>query len=593
MWERTPNPQGETVNSGATTNTKNNMKVKITKIPEGCTSAKVGDMVTIVKAAELDTLTANGLSYETEAETRLIKAREVAVDNAIKASKAFAPKEDTSEVRANAIAMEATKDGLGVSYISNLPPIKAAGLSNRVTASDAGEGLPRIDMGEVGLRETVRGFLQASEDDHKLLKNGGIVRACNKNEGKLEEIVTKARVKSTLMADIISAVQKGANFKLTEDFVKAAYDGYADPAGALGGLNTAITLQMNLGHLENQLIMIDDITTDVTGTPVLFNQWARSRYIKVPGVMLKTATNSWATNALPGNDVDVMVQMANYAGVNIGVNNLLLGSTARQLLNEQKNPQLYGLAEYILYTVIAGAINGTTRFDNTGVTQTTVTAASGFVDPTFGKGYFNVGGNPTLSTFVSALRWAQNLSKFPGGDEPPTASELMRYAWVHSNLEAAISADTNFQLNTSIQGIAQNKGENLITTGMFTRIGNNKFRASQLVVDNNTLSGTGADSGTNAATVVPGSTTTAKVVGIAGTRSGLMFVSRAPLDYTKVMPDVPQTAAIEMVTSPKLGIPFMVVKSLDHNVEVASMRVQTQWGIGIGDERQLMLLRQQ
>ena len=415
------------------------------------------------------------------------------------------------------------------------------------------------------------------------------MRARN-NEKAIEECVKASQVRASLSTDINRMIATGGTFKFSEDNIKATYDGYADPAGALGVLNTALTLQWNFGHLENQLAIIDDITTDLSGTPVHFLQWARSRYIKVPGVQLKTNTNAWSGTT--GNDVDVMVQMNNYAGVPITVNNYLLNTTGRQLLNEQKAPQLYGLAEYILYTVINTAINGSTRFDNTGVNTSTIKASSGFADPTFGVGNFNIAG-ATLSTFVSSLPAAQDLSKFPGGEEEPGADDLMRFSWVHTSLFASIAADTNFQLNESIQGISQNKGENVIRTGRFARIGNNKFRKSQLVLDNNSTSGTGADGSANAMFVVNGSYASAKTVGISGTRSGLMFVSRAPLDYTKVMPEIPSTAALELYTTPKLGLTFMIVKYLDHGYESANMRAQLMWGSGIGDERQLMLLRQQ
>ncbi len=571
-------------------------RIKLTEVPQG-SQLTVGQWLSVESGAEMDKLTASGHKFITEADERLIRAREVAVDNAIKASKAFAPKDETAikEARERAIRYESITDGDGVAYINNLParPELNSQLSQRLTASETVH--PRLAYGAIGtqgLRENVADFLRCSEADFKLLKSGGMIRAVNNKQKDIEDYTQKAHEKSTLLASIADTIQRGGDFRLTEDFIKATYDGYADPAGALGVLNTALTLQWTFGHLENQLIMVDDITTDVSGTPVLYQQWARSRYIKVPGVMLKTSSNSWGTNSSAGNDVDVMVQMANFAGASIGINNAIIGASARQLANEQKSPLLYGLAEYILYTLINSAIAGTTRFDNTGTNTSTITAASAFVDPSFGKGYFNVAG-ATLSTFVSSLRAAMNLSKFPGGDEPPGATELQRFAWVQTALEATISADTNFQLNTSIQGIAQNKGENLIQTGMFTRIGNNKFRASQLVLDNNTTSGTGADSGTNAMTVVPGSYTAAKVVGIGGTRSALMFVSRPPLDWTKIMPDVPQTAALELFTTPKLGIPFLIVKHLDHFYETAYMRAETQWGTGIGDERQLMLMRQQ
>lgn len=564
-------------------------KVKLTKVPQGST-LKAGDWVPYAKAAELDTLTATGHEFITEAEDRLITAREVSVDNAIRASKAFAPQEDTKDHRDTALQLEATKDGLGVRYIQNLPALEQKNLSARRTQPEAGQFISgRVAVGSEGLMETLGQFLQASEADHKLLAHGGIIRACN-NKGKaIADATASARKQSTLAAQLSSMIQAGGEFQMTEDVIKAAYDGYADPAGALGVLNTALTLQWNLGHLENQLIMLDDIVMDVSGTPVLFNQQARTRYIKVPGVQIKTATSSWSGTT--GNDVDVNVLMNNYAGVPVSLNNVLLASTARQLMNEQKSPQLYGLAEYILYTVIQTAINGSTRFANDGTTTATAVAGSTFVDPAFGVGYFNVAG-ATLKTFVADLPAAMDLSKFPGGDEEPGAQALLRHVWAHTSLYSSISGDTNFQLNKSIQGIRQTPNENLIQTGRFYEIGNNKFRKSQLVLDNNTTTGSGADGAANAKFVVPGAFGTSKVVAIMGTRNSLLFVNRAPLDYTKIMPDVPQTAAIEMVVSPKLGITFLIVKYLDHAQEVANMRAQTMWGNGIGDERQLMLGRQ-
>lgn len=567
-------------------------KVKLTKIPPSEAKLKAGDWMPIEKASEMDTLTANGFEYITEDEDKLIRAREVTIDNAIKSNKAFAPKQDTSEIKAKALKFEAVEDGLGVTFIqSHKAEERDEKLSARQTSADASQFITAkgFGMGDAGIKETVRGFLQASESDHKLMRNGGVVRATNKDVKGIEEAVADSKKKAIITASLMSMISAGGDFKLTEDIITAAYDGYADPAGALGVLNTAITLQWNLGHLENQLILLDDIVMDVSGTPVLFNQQARSRYIKVPGVQLKTAATAWSGTT--GNDVDVNILMNNYAGVPISLNNITIASTARQLMNEQKSPQLYGLAEYILYTVINTAINGSTRFNNDGVTTATIKAASAFVDPQRGVGAFDVAG-ATLATFVGSLPAAMDLSKFPGGDEAPGATDLMRYAWAHTSLYSSIASDTNYMLNQTLQGISQDRSQNLTQTGRFLNIGNNKFRKSQLVLDNNTTSGTGADGGANAMFVVPGAYATAKTVGIAGTRNGLMFVNRAPLDYTKIMPEIPSTAAIELVSTPKLGITFVIVKYLDHAFEVANMRAQTMWGNAIGDERQLMLLKQ-
>jgi GTP-binding protein HflX len=84
------------------------MKITLTKVPASESKLKAGDIVDVT-GAEADTLKASGFDYNTEAEQRLIKAREVAVDNAIKASRAFAPKADTTEARETALALDRRK----------------------------------------------------------------------------------------------------------------------------------------------------------------------------------------------------------------------------------------------------------------------------------------------------------------------------------------------------------------------------------------------------------------------------------------------------------------------------------------------------
>ena len=75
-------------------------------------------------------------------------------------------------------------------------------------------------------------------------------------------------------------------------------------------------------------------------------------------------------------------------------------------------------------------------------------------------------------------------------------------------------------------------------------------------------------------------------MGACGTRSGLMFTSRLPLDYTKLL-DVQGGFAVEVATTPRLGIKMAIVKHLDHNYEIAKMRGSIMFGTSIGDERQI------
>lgn len=563
------------------------MKLAIVKAHE---SFKVGDVIEATPEQAI-ALINDGFcvtASEYEAKQSIVKAKHDAVKAEVVKAKSegkIAPKDETIEASKLALVDSGNDLSLVLESIRNLPVQDKSNLSSRITAAGQESESHDVQIGDMSLRETVKGYLKASEPFSKTVRQGGILRAAKGDSRAIEDAVAASRVRASIGKKLADMVSAGADFSFNKDVITAGTD-YADPAGALGVLNTGLTLQWNLGFLANQLAVIDDITTDISNTPVMFNQYARTRYIKVPGVQLKTSSNSWSGGT--GNDVDVNVLMDTHAGVPITINNNILGSTARQLFNEQKAPQMYGLGEYIIYKLVNTIVNGSTRIANDGSSTSTIKFNPNYTNPTNGN-TFNVAG-ASLSTFVADLPAAMDLAKFPGGDEEDGAADLQRFAWVHTSVYSGVAADTNYILNQSIQGIKQNIGENLIQTGRFTRIGNTKFRKSQLITDQCATTGTGADGGANAIFVTPGNYRNATTVGFAGTRSSLLFVSRVPLDYTKVMPEIPSTAAIELVTEPKTGITFMVVKYLDHAYETANMRVQLMFGTAIGDERQGMLL---
>ena len=562
------------------------MKVKATKVPSD-SKIELGKWYEL-KGTEMDALVEAGHEFATEAELKLVQATEASVEAAVKASKAFAPKDDAgrAKVKTTALKLEAVEPGSGVEYINSLPAIKAS-LGERAVTASGDEALPEISVGDAGLKETIKEYLHASEPFIKTHREGGIIRACKQDPNQLRDAISASRSRATVAEKLGNMIAAGADFRFDRDLgslVKAA--DYAD--SALGVLNTGLTLQWNLGHLENQLAPLGDITTDVSNTPALFNQVVRTRYIAIPKGMLKTASNAWPNTGSPtGTDVDVNITMDSHFGVPISINNNILGSTARQLFNEQKTPQLYAMGEYITYKLVNCIMNGSTRIANDGTTTSTITFNPGYTNGSGGH-TFSLGG-ATLATFVADLPEAMDESKFPGGDEQP-GEEPARFVWVHGRVYSSIAADTNFILNQSIQGIKQASGENLIKTGRFMQIGNTKIRKSQLITDQCAVSGSGADAVANGITVSPGTYANATNIGFAGTRNSLLFCSRVPQDYTKAMPDIPNTAAIELVSSPQLGITLMVVKYLDHSYETANVRVQLMFGQAIGDERQGMLL---
>ncbi len=566
------------------------MKAVITR-PEG--NYKLGEVVE-VDATQFAKLVESGLAVsasEWAAQQAVVKARESVIDSAIEAGRKegkFLPKEDVSAIRATALTIEAASPGAGVSYV-NVQPVKAAqSLEGRQTTSSAvvEASEQHVEVGEMGVRDTVRACLEADKPFLKEVRNGGIVCRARHSETAMKDAIQRSRERSTVYAHLSDLIGKGADVggSIVKDVIRAG--DYPDPGASnpVGVLNTGLLLQRNLGFLSNQLAPVADIATDISDQPVLFNQVVRTRYIGVPGVMLKTATNAWST--VGASTTDVNVTMDQHAGVPISFNNNILSATPRQLFNEQRTPQLYGLGEYIIYKIVNTAINGSTRIANDGTSTSTKTLTPGYTNDA-GTHTFSLN-EANLATFTAYLPAAMDLAKFPGGDEDPGDTDLQRFAWVHTRPYAAAAADTNFVINQSIWGAMARTGENLVETGRFSRLGNIKFRKSQLVTDQCTV--TGAGSAASPYVVTPGTYANATTIGICGTRNALLFVSRTPLDYTQVLPDVPSTAAIELVTEPRTGMTFMVVKHLDHNYELASLRVQCMFGVAIGDERQGMLL---
>jgi hypothetical protein len=552
--------------------------------------------VPFVTASEHARITAQMSQHERERQTWTATVRATAersVKDAVVRAKgrdAVPPKDEEVEKQAlgqvQALDWKPEAVSLVVQAIDARAGKADKALSTRTTSSGDDSGFEAVHGGEVSMRETVRAYFKADEPFHKCLRTGGIMRAANNDAVKIMEVVKASQHRAVVCEKIADMVRTGGDLSegMVRDVVKGA-ETYFEASGALGALNTGLLLQFNFGYLANQLPMLDDITTDISAQPVLFNQRARSRYITVPKLQLKTSSNAWTGGT--GNSVDVDILMDTHAGVPIKIDNNILSATPRQLFNEQRQPMLYSLGEYIIYKLATNAFVGNTRTSNTGTTAT-ITFNPGYTNPAAGD-TFSVGG-ATLATFVADLPEAMDESKFPGGDESPGDNNLQRFVWVHGRVYATAAADSNFLLNSSIQGIRGQTGDNVMATGRFERIGNVKFRKSQLATDQVTATGSGADGTTNGIVITPGTYSSATYVGIAGTRSALMFVARTPIDYTQVLPDIPSTAAVEMATEPKTGITFLVVKFLDHAYETANMRVQLMFGTAIGDERQGMLL---
>lgn len=580
-----------------------NKRVFITKVPPTGALCKVGDWMPIQASSELDALTAKGYEFQSEAEYNAVKAKDVAEkqakDNAVKAREilvdqaiagcrtrgVFGAKENVDTIRAEALELEEFRTGMGVKMLNDRQPVRARENELGERISSTGAVIPARIVGD-SVRDLVQGFIQASEPFTKSIRSGGIVRIAKNDEKGMADAIMASRNRANVTQALIKAIEDGADFTL-QDMIKAG--DYVDPAAnnPLGTLNSTLVLTWNLGYLRNQLPMLNDIVTDISNQPISFGQMAKTRYIAVPKYQKKTATTAWSTGQ-SGATVDVNVSCNIYNGVPIAFPETLLGATVRQLHNEMKTPQLYSLGESIIFNLVNTIINGNTRYANDASTTSTIKfgkVADG--GTAAGISPFQVSG-ANLATFTADLPSYMDGAKLPGGDEQ-AGEELQRFAWIHHTVYASLAADTNLMLNQSIWGAVAGKGGNLMATGMLPPLGNIKIRKSQLVRDGLTEDSDGGNPALYSIGVP--ATAPASTLGFAGTRNSLLFVSRVPTDYTKVMPEIPSTAAVELVTEPLTGLTFMVVKYLDHAYEISNARVALMWGQAIGDERQGFILK--
>lgn len=578
------------------------MKVVIKIAPSGA-PFKAGDVVEAT-GARLDEMQAQGTEYITldahesaekarKQEERLLKARETAVDGAIAKAVgrgAFLPKEDTTAIRAKCLKMEEFSDGMGVDHIDGLTSKTEAEDPLKARQFKGGDGDERqlIRAGETSFRDTFKEYLTANEPFQKTLKQGGIVGSLGASESESQkkgmvEVTSLARAKGAVVERMANMIKAGADYKW-DDVLKAA--DYVDPAAGnlLGQLNADVMLNFNFGHLENQLAPLDDITTDISDTPVRFMQRASSRYILVPGFQSKTNTNAWVDGT--GGTVDVDIIMNRHIGVPLAWNNNIIGSTTRNFPMEFRTPQMYSIGQAIMYYLIDNVINGNNRYANDGATVSIIKPAAKLDGLTAGYQFklkADSGGAVSLRTFTSDLPLAMDLAQFPGGDEDEM-EEVLRWAWIHSTVYAAATADSNLILNQTLQRLGNKINPNAMVTGKINRLGNISVRKTQLMTDSNTLVADPANA--SSLLVQTGNYKTATIMGCCGTRSGLMFTSRLPLDYTKLL-DVQGGFAVEVATTPRLGIKMAIVKHLDHNYEIAKMRGSVMFGTSIGDERQI------
>jgi len=272
---------------------------------------------------------------------------------------------------------------------------------------------------------------------------------------------------------------------------------------------------------------------------------------------------------------DVPVVINNYKGVMFSLNNLVLSGTIRNLFAEQQGAAFYSLAEQVnkdfLATIFgatwAGAATGNKGFSLCGGADPIGTPAT----------------NPMGLPVIIGIKNQFSLNKMP---------TISRFALMHSVYHDAILTDSNLLNAKAILALIK-KDAGSFEDGELPVLFGVRVLESQLsaaTVAANTLGGAATLAALTSAKGIVGALGSNGPVGFAGNSASALFAARVPQDYTKVMSEVPSTAALEIVTEPDSGLSILLKKWIDHLLEDTYMQTGLMYGFAQGDPRQGFVL---
>jgi hypothetical protein len=441
-----------------------------------------------------------------------------------------------------------------------------------------------------------------------------------------------------LRRDIYSILAKGGELSV-RDVIHAA-DDVAGADVAIGTLNTGIVLMRNLGFLKYLLPWLNKLSTDLRNEPVMFGQNVITRYITPPNVLTyvpgigmtadQSTINAWKNTITAANPqgttlfgtggtvgnigttlqisagggaqysgtqyvvpvvggstvatrtlstpsaTDVNVVLNNYQAVTLTFNNLILSSTLRNPFAEQSGASMYSLAQAINQVLLA------TLYQAKWIPANNVPGYSiaGGQDPITVNGV-----GPMGLANVIGLKDAFSLAKMP---------DVERFVLLQSVYYDAILTDSNL-LNAKAILALVNKDESSFNSGSLPPLFGLSILESQLASGSLTSAAGTVSTGTFTSTPLTsnkgvvgqlGGNAADAVVGFAGNQASSLFVSRIPIDYTKVFGDIPATAALQIVTEPDSGLSLLVKKWIDHGLEQVYVQSGLMYNFGQGDPRQ-------
>jgi hypothetical protein len=410
-----------------------------------------------------------------------------------------------------------------------------ANLGSRLTAPE--DSRVTVTIGQAGdLKDNVAALRAMREPIPKL------IQACTPKG--MRDAIDEARKAAVIFANGIEPHLRKGGVTRHDLLVRAVDTSTTD--SEFGWLQGMLILQRDLGFLVNRIISMKAFSVDLIGEPILFMNWAASRYFTVPGVQTATYNNqnqtvTWAGATTPMvNNVQVLMDQLVRVPINIPM--ALLAQTTRNLQAEQKPVILYALAEAIDKFMFGIAFNG--KANSTGVVIVATGQAQNIPMPNFNLN--------SLSDIGAAMDRAK-MPRDPGS----------RFAVLYSDYEWQLTKDRDVLLIEAIRAAGREDEEDTFTSGELPVIKGIKPYGSQLAI-----------SGAN--------------YGFAGTRAGLVFCGRQPYNFKDVWTDVPIPGSVDLLVEPRTGFGVQYIRFFDLLNENADSKVLAMYGGAIGNPALIM-----
>ena len=245
--------------------------------------------------------------------------------------------------------------------------------------------------------------------------------------------------------------------------------------------------------------------------------------------------------------------MNQFKGVAIGFPVTTLGATARNLFAEQRDAQLYSLAEtinsHVLDKIFGASWTGTVASLKLGST-------------------FAVPGMVTVKNRMT-------LSKIP---------DIGRFALMHSTYHDALLSDTNLLTAKAILALINKDASSFEQAEVPSLFGVKPLESQLASYAGSTQTAPNID-GTTGAVDFSGAGVTK--VGFAGNMSSMLFVARVPQDFTQAASQlgIPASWAVEIVTEPDSGLSLMIFKNVNTATWAIEATACLMYGAAQGDPR--------